>query len=68
MQNVIKNMEIWIAKSGMKKKEVARQMEITEKKLSDILHGRKKIDVPIIRTFCVVLAITPNDLFMYKEQ
>ena len=67
MQNVIKNMEIWIAKSGMKKKDIARQMEISEKKLSDILHGRKKIDVPVIRTFCTVLAITPNELFMYKE-
>lgn len=68
MQNVIKNMEIWITKRGMKKKDIARQMEISEKKLSDILHGRKKIDVPIIRTFCAVLAITPNDLLADKEQ
>ena len=66
MQNVIKNMEIWITKRGMKKKDIACQMEISEKTLSDILHGRKKIDVPVIRTFCTVLGITPNDLFMYK--
>lgn len=68
MQLVIKNMAIWITKSGMKKKDLARQMGITDKKLSDILHGRKKIDVLIIRTFCTALAITPNDLFMYKKQ
>lgn len=67
MQNVIKNIELWITKRGIKKKDIARQMEISDKKLSDILHGRKKIDVPIIRAFCAVLKITPNDLFMYKE-
>lgn len=67
MQIVVKNMEIYIAKSGMKKKAIAENMGISNRKLSDILHGRKTIDVPIIRAFCVALAITPNDLFLYKD-
>lgn len=68
MQDVIQNMKICIAKSGMKKKDVACKMGITEKKLSDILHGRKVIDAPVIRMFCRALQTTPNELFLQKDK
>lgn len=67
MEDIRKAMAVQIVDSGMKKKDVAQQMEISSKKLSDLLHGRKVIDVSIIRSFCTVLNITPNDLFYYKS-
>ncbi len=67
VEDIRKAMAVQIVDSGMKKKDVAQQMEISSKKLSDLLHGRKVIDVSIIRSFCTVLDITPNDLFYYKS-
>jgi DNA-binding Xre family transcriptional regulator len=67
VEDIRKAMAVQIVDSGMKKKDVAQQMEISSRKLSDLLHGRKVIDVSIIRSFCTVLDITPNDLFYYKS-
>lgn len=68
MQNFIAAMNVKIAESGLKKKTIAEKMEITDKKLSDILHGRTKISVDIIRSFCEAVGTTPNYLFEYKKQ
>ena len=67
MEDFIVAMELAITKSGMKKKDVARKMGVPERKLSDVLHRRNKIDVPIIRKFCVAVGVTPDELFEYKQ-
>lgn len=68
MQNVITAVKIIMAEKGLRQKEVASKMNISEKKLSNIMTGRKVIDIPIIRSLCTALGVTPNELFMYKKQ
>ena len=68
MQNFVTAMNVKIAERGLMKKAVAKRMNITDKKLSDILHGRSKISVEIIRSFCEAVGTTPNSLFEYKKQ
>ena len=68
MQNVIDSMNEIIARSGLKKKDVAKGMSMTDKKLSDVLHGRRTITVEIIRAFCKTMSVTPNELFMQKKE
>lgn len=63
----IDNVKIIIVKKGFKQKFIAQKMGISEKKLSDILNGRKVIDVNIIELFCRALDVCPNELFGYDE-
>lgn len=56
-----------IKQKGLKQKYVAEQMKMTERKLSDILNGRKIIDEKIILSFCNALNVEPNELFGYDR-
>ena len=64
MKDVKRAMAVWIAQRGMKKMDVAKRMGISSRKLSDILHGRRRIDEAIIKSFCKAVSVTPNELFL----
>lgn len=57
-----------VKEKELKYYQVAELMEISNKKLSDIMTGRKKITVDIIIMFCESLNISPNDLMGYENQ
>ena len=59
----------WIINSkGLKQKAVAERMGITDKKLSEMLNGRKKIYFEDIQKFCSALNVTPNELFGIEKK
>ena len=64
----IDNVKSIIAKKGFKQKFIAQEMGISERKLSDVLNGRKIIDVNIIEMLCSALDVCPNELFGYEEE
>lgn len=66
MNTFIINCKSVISQKGLKQKYVANQMGIPERKLSDMLNERKKIELEDIGLLCKVLETTPNELFGYK--
>lgn len=57
-----------IAGKGIKHKFIAEKMGITDRKLSDILNGRKTIDIELIMLFCNALEISPNEILGFKAE
>lgn len=64
---VAQNTKRLIAKFGLKQKAVAERMNISDRRLSDILNGRKIIDDVIIQSLCNALDVEPNELFGYDK-
>lgn len=57
-----------IKESGIKQKKIAEDAGYTEKKFSDMLNGRKKMDAVDFFRISQALNITPNDLFGIKRE
>ena len=68
MKNFSVAVKIKMTEKGLRQKEVAAKMGLTEKKLSDALNGRKVINITMIRGICEALGVSPNELFMYKKE
>lgn len=64
--NVVINAKKAIIASGLKQKVVAERMNISYKKLSNILTGRKMVDANIVISLCKALDVSPNELFGYN--
>ena len=64
--NVVINAKKAIIASGLKQKVVAERMNISYKKLSNILTGRKMVDANIVISLCRALDVSPNELFGYN--
>lgn len=68
MNEFISKTKKLIEEKGIKQKYLAQKMGISERKLSDILNGRKKIDIEIILLFCNTLKIQPNELINTQQK
>lgn len=64
---VAQNAKKLISELGLKQKAVAKRMDISDRKLSDILNGRKIIDDVIVQSLCKALDVEPNNLFGYDK-
>lgn len=51
-----------IQDKGLKQKYIAEQAGLTEQQLSDILNGRKRLQVEYIMPICSAIGISPNEL------
>ena len=67
MNSISNNVKRIIREKGLKQKYIAEKMGITERKLSDILNGRKVIDEGIIMSLYDTLNVEPNELFGYDK-
>lgn len=67
MQEIISNIRKIICSNGQKQKYIAEKMQINERKMSDILNGRKVLDAEIILSLCNALEVSPNQLLGYEE-
>lgn len=63
----VENTKRVIKEKGYKQTFVAKKMNMTDRKLSDILNYRKMIDVEIIAALCKVLEVEPNELLGYAK-
>ena len=66
-KNFIEAVRSTIKNKGIKNKFVAEKIGISERKLSDILNGRKTIDVDIVCSIIKALGVSPNELFGYGK-
>lgn len=63
----VENTKKIIQNSGYKQTFIAQKMNISARKLSDILNYRKVVDIEIICSLCNVLEVSPNKLFGYDK-
>jgi len=63
----VKNTKNIIREKGYKQTFIAQKMNISDRKLSDILNYRKMIDVDIVCSLCDALDVSPNELFGYNK-
>lgn len=68
MDIVIQNIRRIMQEKGLKQKYVADKSEFTEQEFSNMLNGRKRIDVSYISRICFALDVQPNELFMAREE
>lgn len=64
---VAMNLKKHIYDGKIKQKSLAKEMGISEKQMSALLCGRKKITTSIVLKFCEVLQVTPNELYGFKS-
>ena len=63
MQDIISTIKQVISDKGLKQKFVAEQIGMTPQEFSNILNGRKKLEVQYVAPVCRALNISANDLF-----
>ncbi len=63
MDLVVQNIRRIMTEKGLKQKYVADKSEFSEQEFSNMLNGRKRIDVSYINRICFALNVQPNDLF-----
>ena len=63
VNKLIESISEIIERKGIKQKFLAEKMGISEKQMSDIMHGRKTIDWVIIKKLCIALDVSPNELY-----
>lgn len=63
MDLVIQNIKRIMEEKGLKQKFVAEKGHFNEQEFSNMMNGRKRIDVSYIPRICYALDIQPNDLF-----
>lgn len=61
--DVINNIKSIIKTNGLKQKYVAERAGFTPQEFSNILNGRKRLEVNYVHCVCNALNITPNELF-----
>ena len=60
------NIKLLIYQKGYKQKAIAEKIGVGERKFSNMLNGRKKIDIEYVVPIADALGVTPNDLFYPK--
>ena len=60
---IISNLREAIQESGLKQKAVAERVNMHPRQLNNVLCYRKRLNPEDIPAFCMVLNITPNQLF-----
>lgn len=68
MNLVIGNIKRVMTEKGLKQKFVAEKAQFNEQEFSNMLCGRKRIDVTCIPRICYALDIPPNELFVESQQ
>ena len=53
---------------GIKQGYVAKQAGLTERKLSDVFCGRRKLDANELFAICKAMRITPDEVFRTAEE
>ncbi len=66
--NTAERLKFIIRNSGFKQKVIAERAGYSEKQLSALVTGRKKMYAEDVSKICVALNITPNQLYGYEEQ
>jgi transcriptional regulator with XRE-family HTH domain len=56
-----------VSKSGIKQKVIAERIGVSEQALSAMLSGRRKISVDEFFGLCIVLNVTPDDLYGFDS-
>lgn len=64
MDIIVQNIRRIMHEKGLKQKYVADKSEFTEQEFSNMLNGRKRIDVSYISRICYALDVQPNELFI----
>mgnify|MGYP002526982148 CR=1 FL=1 len=57
-----------VADSGLKQKDIAGRIGVSERVLSAMLEGKRKIYADVFFRFCQVLNKTPDELYNYKKK
>ncbi len=55
-----------VDKSGLKQKFIAEKIGVSEQTFCAMLAGRRKIYVDEFFSLCLVLGVTPNDLYGFS--
>ncbi len=63
MDLVVCNIKRIMLEKGLKQKYVAEKSGFTEQEFSNMMNGRKKIDISYVKNICFALNIEANDLF-----
>ena len=63
MELIIFNIRRIMQEKGLKQRFVAEKSDFTEQEFSNMMNGRKKVDVEYIPRICFALSVQPNDLF-----
>lgn len=67
MDVVVQNIRRIMNEKGLKQRFVAEKSEFTEQEFSNLLNGRKRMDVSYINRICFALSVQPNDLFFQMQ-
>lgn len=62
-KRIISNLRTAIDASGYKQKVVAERAGMTPRQLNDILCFRKRLEAADIPAFCIILNISPAEVF-----
>lgn len=68
MDIVVQNIRRIMNEKGLKQRFVAEKSEFTEQEFSNLLNGRKRMDVSYINRICFALSVQPNDLFSQMSE
>lgn len=69
LQDVVaSNVKKLIQGKGITQKVIAEEIDLSEKQLSALLCGRKRITTSIVLKFCEVLQTTPNELYGFDSK
>lgn len=66
--NTAERLRFVVKNSGLKQKIIAERAGYSEKQLSALVTGRKKMYAEDVTKICIALNITPNQLYGYEEQ
>ena len=67
MNNAISNIRDIIRDKGYKQCVIAEKAGFSPQDFSNILCGRKVFKVEYVKSICIALEVTPNDLFGIKS-
>ena len=67
MNIVAYNIRRIMEEKGLKQKYVAERSGFTAQEFSNMMNGRKSINVQYIRCICAALDVNPNDLFELQK-
>lgn len=68
MNIVAYNIRRIMEEKGLKQKYVAERSGFTAQEFSNMMNGRKSINIQYIRCICAALDVNPNDLFELQKQ
>ena len=68
MELVIFNIRRIMHEKGLKQRYVAEKSDFTEQEFSNMMNGRKRMDLEYIPRICFALSVQPNDLFVPEQE